>query len=530
MRSRTRAWFRQLALPVVGFAMLAGSLLWGAQIGMFPAWLLGMAACSLVLILAGLLWQEGGSIGDSVTSLTYSLFVLLCAVFLYLIAANHSRRIDLTRFQVNTLSEQTVAMLRSLQTPVRIVAFAETRDHPGLQEFFKLYEQHSDLLVFETYDPDLQIGMARQYDEMVYPGYAYAIAYEDGAEIRRHRFILQPGSERRENILSNAILKAERGAAEKIYFTVGHNERLVAPDESLETGRRRIGETLLLFAQALGQNVMPVETINLARESRVPRDAAMIVVAAPTVDLLEWEREILIEYLNEGGSLMVFIEPLAAAGNLNDLEALLAYVGIEAPNRILIDRYGSPSLIDVLTSPSGDHPIVREAGQGMVIASQARPLELRPDIAAMPTVSIEPLLVTNASVWTLNPQEIVNRREITPPQDPAEIQAFAVAVAATFPTPGGARGSAARVVAFGDVDFLSNARIQAGTPAIVGLHSVNWLAQREDMLAIPPKLIPATTFQIPQGRLFLILGILLLMGLLLLAGGVGYTLARRRMG
>src|SRR5690606_17568681 len=232
-----------------------------------------------------------------------SFFVLLCAVFIYLIASNHSRRLDLTRYQVNTLSEQTVSLLRGLEGHIRVVAFSAPRERPEYESFFDLYEQYTDHVSFEIYDPNADVGIARQFDENVFPGYVYAISTTASGEERRHRIRLAPNEERRENKLSNALLRAQRGGAEKIYFTKGHNERALAANEKM-SGEAAL-QSLGYLVQIIEQNVIPVEEISLMTESRVPADAALVIVAAPTADLLEFEREILVEYLNEGGALMV---------------------------------------------------------------------------------------------------------------------------------------------------------------------------------------------------------------------------------
>src|SRR5690606_15370330 len=94
-----------------------------------------------------------------------------------------------------------------------------------LKEFLRLYQEHTESLFVEVYDPTFDAAAARSFGQSILPGDAFITVYENGVQTRRERFSLQVNDGRRENRLSNALLKASAGSSDKIYFTTGKGER-----------------------------------------------------------------------------------------------------------------------------------------------------------------------------------------------------------------------------------------------------------------------------------------------------------------
>jgi hypothetical protein len=462
---------------------------------------------------------------DSVASLAYCFFVFLAAVFVYLLAANHSRRIDLTRDGIHTLSEQTVGFLRSIETPIRVTTFAEPRDHESLRRFFAQYERETDKLSFEIYDPEADISVARRFDDYVYPGDTYAVTSENGVETRRERFALSARNQYRESVLTNALLKVDRGGTKQIYFLAGHKERPFDKDESAQRD-----ESIQVFRELAEQRIMQAKPLVLRQASRVPEDAAAIAIMGPSVDLFDMEREMLIEYLDEGGSLLVLLDPTFVGDDLANLAAVLAHAGIAMPNEVLIDKYGQRDFRHILTERGSSHPIVTSVESPQIKLFMARPVDPAPELAEGHAPRVEVLLQSKQSVWREDPGAFLRRGRPQQPEDAAEIHAQPVAVASSWPTPGAPRRAAARIVVFGDSDFLTNDSLLAKDPLVLTLQATNWLVQRDDLLAIPPKILPPSSFVMTQQRFWAMIGTLLLIGLGILVGGISATVARRRAG
>ncbi|MBI5153652.1 GldG family protein [Candidatus Poribacteria bacterium] len=519
---------RSLAVPALGIAMVLGTLAWGAAMGAFPAWLLGMGACGLAVALLGVLWQEAGNLRLSVYSLSYSFFVLHAAVFLYLLVANHSERMDLTRGHIHTLSPQTVQFLRHLDKEVHVAAFAEPKDFASLQNFFKLYERESALVTFDIHDPLVDVEEARRFGDSVFPGDLFATAYSNGTQLRRQRFVLRASDEMRESRLSNALMKVSAGSDDKIYFTRGKGERPLEQPPNLRDEEGDI--SLSHVAKLLTDRVLPIETLDLQSAGKIPDDAAAVVLASPTSDLFDSERETLLNYWNEGGSLLILLDPDFRGTATPNIEAVLARVGLVAPNRLVVDPFGRPRNESILAAQITDHPIIQASGTITVVMPVARPLEAHPDFDPKGGEGVvQPLLLSRAECWQEPAEDYLRQPRHERPTDAKQVHAAVLATASQFPTPGGVRGEAARAVVFGDSDFIGNSTLNNDS-AVLLLQSVNWLGAREEQLAIPPRLVVPSRFTLTQSGYWLMVGSLMVIGLAILGGGAGYTIARRRMG
>lgn len=521
------SWLRALALPALGMVMLAAALAWGLVLGEFPAWLLGMGAAGVGVMLLGVFSAQAGAIGPTLSSLAYCFFVTLSVVFVYLISANHSERIDLTAARLHTLSPATVALLQGLEEPVEVTIFAELRDHARFDDWARLYESQSPRVHVEIVDPELDRGRALQFANAVLPGDAWATVIGETEETtRRIRFALKVDSPRLESDLSNAILRAVMGTNDRVYVLSGLGMRPLEMPANTRPGTTdfAIGR----FAQALSERALPVFPLSLGQVREIPADAAAVVIAGPNADLFDADREMLLAYLDEGGSLLVLAEPQVREGELANLEALLTHVGLQAPNQAMIDPLGRPTNTAVRGARLGDHPIIAASGSMELSFDFARPLMLAPDLSPHEP-DLKVLVESPGGVWGEDARTLFRTRSSSRPDDPARTRSVPLAVAASYATPEGVRGNMARVVAVGDADFLTNALLTEDA-LVFGLNAVNWLAERNEQLNVPPRVLEPSTLTLTQGRYWTIFGTLMLIGVGLLAGGIGYTVARRRMG
>lgn len=527
-RGRRSAWLA-LGVPGLGLAMLLGVLAWGAAAGRFPGYLLAMGGIAVAITLLGVVWQQGGSLRDTAASLVYTFFVFLSCIFAYLVVANRGASADLTAFRIHSLSPQTVAFLEELQSTVRVSAFAEVQDHGNLRPFFDLYERVSDRVQFEINDPTIDVGAARQFDDRVDPGDVFISVYDGGELSRRLRIRLRAGDWGRENILTNGLLQATSDTAGRIYFTIGKGERRVTVPEG---GGDATRPPVARFAQLLADGIMPVHEVRLFDEDRVPADCELLVLAGPTNDLFDSEREMVLNYLDEGGALYLMLDPLFAADRaFPNMDTVLAHLGLRSPNEVLVDpRVRDNRRLDAALTVFDQHAIVTRSGAQEVWTRGARPVDPVPEDSprnpeVMPFAGLPP------GSWRQDAAETAVTMRIEPPAGGAAESPISVAAAVTYPTPDGARGPAARAVVIGDSDLASDPLIGA-TPdtARMLLQAANWLSRPEQRLDIPPKLLEPSSLVLTQARYWTVLGVLLLVGLVLLAGGTAATTWRRRSG
>ncbi|MEQ8535878.1 MAG: Gldg family protein [Coleofasciculus sp. D1-CHI-01] len=362
---------------------------------------------SLALLIAGLLiiglwfllldqiapgfWgRRSTQVGTNAIIATLAMFVIIGLI--NFLGVRYGVQIDLTENQLFTLSPQSQQVVRNLDQSVKVWVF-ESPANPADQELLENYRRYGSNLEFEFVDPQLQPELAQKFN-VNYIGEVY-LEYGNQRELVQ---TISPGERLSEVQLTNAIERITGDRTDKVYFLQGHGER---PLEASDEGG------LSQAVSALETKNFTVEPLNLAEQPAVPDDASLIVIAGPKRALFEPEVQALEEYLADGGSLLVMIDPDTNPG----LEPLLSDWGVTLTNQIVIDASGQGRLVGLgpatpLVTQYGDHPITQDFGSGFSIYPLAQPVDMEPVEGIQET----PLVITNPQSWAEN----------TPEQQPLE--------------------------------------------------------------------------------------------------------------
>ena len=196
------------------------------------------------------------------------LFVLGIVGFVEALSYRHTKSIDLTENRRHSLSPQTIQLLRSLKTDVKALAFFRP-DQPGKRVADGLLEQYARAsngrFKWEVVDLDLGPKLAAQYGVEAYG----TIVLEAGG---KHEKVLSV----EEEPITNALVKVTREGKRVVYVLQGHGE----PDlgNSERTG-------LSVAKTAMERASYEVKPLVLARETKIPDDAAVVIVAGPRIEL-----------------------------------------------------------------------------------------------------------------------------------------------------------------------------------------------------------------------------------------------------
>ncbi|MFP4101527.1 Gldg family protein [Coleofasciculus sp.] len=362
---------------------------------------------SLALLIAGLLiiglwfllldqiapgfWgRRSTQVGTNAIIATLAMFVIIGLI--NFLGVRYGVQIDLTENQLFTLSPQSQQVVRNLDQSVKVWVF-ESPANPADQELLENYRRYGSNLEFEFVDPQLQPELAQKFN-VNYIGEVY-LEYGNQRELVQ---TISQGERLSEVQLTNAIERITGDRTDKVYFLQGHGER---PLEASDEGG------LSQAVSALETKNFTVEPLNLAEQPAVPDDASLIVIAGPKRALFEPEVQALEDYLAQGGSLLVMIDPDTNPG----LEPLLSDWGVTLTNQIVIDASGQGRLVGLgpatpLVTQYGDHPITQDFGNGFSIYPLAQPVDTQP----VEGIKETPLVITSPQSWAEN----------TPEQQPLE--------------------------------------------------------------------------------------------------------------
>ncbi|MBP7274803.1 MAG: GldG family protein [Kiritimatiellae bacterium] len=425
-----------------------------------------------------------------------TIFALVLAVvlagMLHYLSARHYLRTDWSRSQFYALSDRTRLLLDSLEQDVEIVAlFPSGHDiFEDLDSLLREYESASSRLRVRRVDP------ARDLDALAELARTYPLT-EDQAVIvvceGRNRII--PASDledldysmvqfgqpperlafKGEQAISSAIQQVTQGGTPTVYVMSGHGER------SVESFERGLG--FAQIARIMRQDNMEVRPLSLSEHKAVPEDAAAVLLPGPSRRIPQPELDMLAQYLERGGRMVVLLE----AGAVTGLEPMLERWGVRIGPDLVVDpsrTLGGGMVIGAY----GRHAITERLGQLASVLYRPRSVEPAspgPESAADRPRAVR-LALTTEQAWA----------EMNPDVRPARFDAGVdgpgpVSVAVAVERGGPAADPAVlipptRLVVFGDCTFVANGGIVIGN-ADLFMSAINWVLDRGELLAIAPK-------------------------------------------
>jgi len=385
------------------------------------------------------------------------------------LAGKHTWRKDTTAAKQFSLSEQTQKVLGALKEDLRLTAFYQAQEQDRVADQFKEYASVTPKFKYEFVDPDKKPDVAKRYGVTAYSTTVISYRGQD-----------EKITTTTEEDLTNAIIKVTRDKKKKVYFTTNHGEKAIDSDERLGMSAAQ--------KSIKGKNY-EVGTVSLIDTAGVPEDCSVLVVAGAQTPFLAPEIEKVKNYLNKGGAAFFMLDPEPAPA----FNEILADYGVQADNDLVIDAsgvgqiFGAEANMPVVTSYS-KHAITEKFGNFMTAYPNTRSLTVMSNKPA--GVTVDAFANTSPYSWgETNPEELRTRQvkpDLTDRRGPLPI---AVAVTKSAEVDGAASNGAknSRVAVFGDSDFAANNFFGFQKNGDLFMNVISWLAEEEDLIAIPPK-------------------------------------------
>jgi ABC-type uncharacterized transport system involved in gliding motility auxiliary subunit len=550
-RFATLAWIPGLALLAAGglaYLFRPDRATWAGLVALVGAVLLAAWAYAGFDTIQAVLGRRATRYGLNVTLSVLLLLALL--VLVELISTTNNKRLDLSEGKRYTLSDQTIKILKNLSADVNAVAFYRPpspnafEDRRGAEELLRRYADLSSKFRYEFVDPDRDPGRAQRYKVTQYgtvlleakvggldgkaaapkgqatptpapgaapsgtppaPAKSPATPALEKAAVVEATLHEEQITDLDEEKLTNAIIKVTRGGKRVMYFVVGHGERAI--NDSGKDGYNAI-RTLVEKANYETREFL------LLRETSVPADASVVVIAGPRKDFAEQELATLKEYIRRGGKLLVLLDPDQAAS----LKPFLLTYGIKVGDDAVIDvdptstLFGGSELAPVVSRYSTFHPITRDFKNVATIFPLTRSLD---------TVEKTPEGVSLEKLAQTSPQSFRGKLSqgqvrVDPRTDKKESVPIAVIATVEIKAPDKAKGEGkaaeekkggeppkpvkARIVAFGSSSFAANNYVGALGNRDLFLNTVSWLAEEEDLISIRPREAKSTPIFLTAGQ------------------------------
>lgn len=445
------------------------------------------------------------------TAALISVFVGIL-IFLNLISYRHKHRIDMTEQGYFTLSPQTQKIASTLPREVKVTAFFQTEapDKAKFKHLIDGYTSLSDKIKLTFVDPDKNPAITKQYGITTYG----TVVLESGKQEAK-----VPNAN--EENLTNGFLKVITDRKKTISFLEGHGEKSI---DSLDK------EGYATVKKALEKDNYQIGKLLLMQAGEVPNDVSLLIINGLKKPLLEKEQEIIEKYLDQGGSVLLLIDPQSDHG----MDGFLRKWGIESRNNMVIDPmsklFGGDFAAPVVNQYAF-HEITKDFALATIFPL-ARP------VSAIPVEGVETLELFKTGQGSWGESDVaatkVKYDEDMDMKGPVPIAIIATRKTDPLP-PVQDKGDEKKektkkptLVVIGDSDFANNTYFGFSGNGDLFLNTVSWLSQNDQLISIRPRERKNNPVHLNQaeGSMIFMFGIIIFPAAILLTG-VGIWWRRR---
>lgn len=261
------------------------------------------------------------------------LIFFILALVNYL-AYKHPVQWDISQTARNSLTEQSVKIVRSLEGPIEVVVFARKHEFPLIMKLLDLYRFEKNDIEYKTIDVELNPGEVSSYGITKSP--TLVIKYNDKREYT---------SGLNELSFTNALIKLSRDKDPIVCYSSGHAEA----DFDGKSGEG----FSYLQTQILASNLV-LKPWSLLEKAQIDKECSLFLIWGPKNDFTPSEISSLKNYAEEGGHLMVGIDPDLNGDPTPLLHDFMRSYGLSFINGLTID------LLSNVNQSNGQAPIVKD--------------------------------------------------------------------------------------------------------------------------------------------------------------------------
>jgi len=441
------------------------------------------------------------------------IFMLLFLTSITLIAwlsNRYNAQFDWTAGGRNTLSSATIELIKKMDGPITITAFATDSElvpvRKTIREVLGRYQLHKDDIKLDFVDPNTAPDQTRELGIRV--DGELVVTYQGRTE-----HIQQLGEE----VITNTLQRLLRSGERSLAFISGHGERKADGRANHDYGS---------FFNEIGKQGIKTSNLALSVQAMIPDTAAALVIASPRVKLLDGEVKLILEHVKKGGNLLWIREPNDKSG----LDALADELGIEFQNGTIVDPttqlLGIPDPSYAIVAEYPAHPLIRSLSY-LTIFPRAGGVKQKEGSKDKSDWDVARFLISAPQSW-LETGSLTGAVEFNKGKDTMGPISLGLALSRENK---GAQEAAKeqRIVILCDGDFLSNAFLGNQGNQKLGENVINWISNDDSFIDIPAKSTPDKEITLSQATgITIALVFLVLIPLGLLASGVMIWLKRRK--
>ncbi len=428
-------------------------------------------------------------------SMVYTAVLLAVLIVLNLIVAEipeEYTKIDVSDTAINTMTDATKEFLDGLEKEVTIYYIvANGNEDELIDNLLTRYEEYSSKIDVVKKDPVLYPTFVSQYTDATLDENSMIIVSGDNSKIVTYEEVYETEIDyysysyyvtgfNGEGKIDSAISYVTSDDLPILYFVQGHGEAGLTDTmtESLENANYQI------------------ESLSLVASEEVPEDAGCLVMISPTKDISEDEAEIIIEYLENGGKAMFFID--YTNPKLENLNRVLANYGVTTKSGIVLE---GNSQNYIMQTPYYMLPNVEAVdftedvidGNKYILFAIAQPFEILESYRD--TLNIEPFLVTSDKAYLKTDVENMTSFE---KEDGDLVAEFPIALLITEELDDETQ---TQIICYGGSNILDetiDSKVAGANTELV-LASLGWMCENETpVISVESKDLTTTYLVIPE--------------------------------
>ena len=307
------------------------------------------------------------------TSFTILLIAVVIVVYLAInlgVKALDISDIDLTKEKFYSLSEESKNQIKNIDNEIKIYMFGYEENSP-IVDLAKQYSKYKDNIKIELVSVQDRPDLANEYNITSSDEENRAVVFScEGRSIKSNTYDFftvdyntYEEIDLTEQKMTNSILGVTLKNAPKVYFLTGHSEY-------------GINEYFGILTEALKSEVNEVETLDLLVKNEIPEDCKTLVISSPSTDFTDYETELIIKYINNGGNIL-WLSDYSKNGTLNNIQKILDLYGVSISNDgIILEQEQSAMLmktqdlvLPTINSEAGITSVFAESGKILFIDS-----------------------------------------------------------------------------------------------------------------------------------------------------------------
>ena len=272
---------------------------------------------------------QGGSYSLMMTAVVLALLIVVNILVSAL--PTNLTKYDISSSKLYSITSNTKAVVNALEDDVTIYWIVQAGEEDDvIENLLGKYESLSDHITVEKKNPDIYPTFAQQYtDETVennslvvecgdrYRYIGYNDIYLSQADLTTYSYNTSFDGE---GAITSAIDYVVNEDQPQVYVLEGHGE----------------ADLPSTFSDQVEKENMELQTFSLLTVDAVPEEADCVLIYAPTSDISTEEKDMLADYVADGGKLLVMAGP-AEESSLENLYSLLADYGITANEGIVVE-------------------------------------------------------------------------------------------------------------------------------------------------------------------------------------------------